>query len=79
MVEECELFPGDTLLLYTDGVTEAVDDKDEEFGEDRLAVALSRGSEMSSQELLTSIVESVREFSSGQFQDDLSLIVARCR
>jgi serine phosphatase RsbU (regulator of sigma subunit)/predicted enzyme related to lactoylglutathione lyase len=78
-MQECELFPGDTLLLYTDGVTEAVDDKEEEFGEDRLAAALRRGSQMSPQELLTSIVESVREFSSGQFPDDLSLIVAKCR
>jgi serine phosphatase RsbU (regulator of sigma subunit)/catechol 2,3-dioxygenase-like lactoylglutathione lyase family enzyme len=78
-MHECELFPGDTLLLYTDGVTEAVDDKEEEFGEERLAAALRRGNQMSPQELLTSIVESVREFSSGQFPDDLSLIVAKCR
>ncbi len=78
-MHECALSPGDTLLLYTDGVTEAVDDKEEEFGEERLAAAMKRGAQMSPQELLASIVETVREFSSGQFQDDLSLIVAKCR
>ena len=78
-MHECQLLSGDTLLLYTDGVTEAVDDKEEEFGEERLAAALRRGTQMSPQELLTFIVESVREFSNGQFSDDLSLIVAKCR
>jgi serine phosphatase RsbU (regulator of sigma subunit) len=78
-MHECILLPGDTLVLYTDGVTEAADASEEEFGEEKLIAALQRGSQMSPQELLASIVESVREFSSGQFSDDLSLIVARCR
>lgn len=78
-MRECQLFPGDTLLLYTDGVTEAVDANEEEFGEERLVAALKRDSQLSPQELLGSIVESVREFSSGQFPDDLSLIAAKCR
>ena len=39
-MQECELSPGDTLALYTDGVTEASNDAEEEFGEQRLVQAL---------------------------------------
>ena len=39
-IEECQLFPGDTLALYTDGVTESFDASGEEFGEERLVEAL---------------------------------------
>ena len=40
VVEERSLRPGDTLALYTDGVTEAFNDAGEEFGEQRLIEAL---------------------------------------
>ena len=39
---ESRLFPGDTLVLYTDGVTESFNDAGEEFGEERLVEALRR-------------------------------------
>src|SRR4029077_6597864 len=35
-LEECQLFPGDTLFLYTDGATESFNDSGEEFGDYRL-------------------------------------------
>jgi hypothetical protein len=41
-MQECHLSPGDTLALYTDGVTESVNDSGEEFGELRLVEALRR-------------------------------------
>jgi serine phosphatase RsbU (regulator of sigma subunit) len=69
---------GDTLVLYTDGVTEAFNAREEEFGERRLMEALRRYRDRSSQELLDSIVAEVRQFSPHEQYDDITLIVAKC-
>jgi serine phosphatase RsbU (regulator of sigma subunit) len=42
VLEERQLFRGDTLVLYTDGMTESFNDSGEEFGEQRLIEALQR-------------------------------------
>jgi serine phosphatase RsbU (regulator of sigma subunit)/predicted enzyme related to lactoylglutathione lyase len=76
---ESRLFPGDTLALYTDGVTESFNDAEEEFGEERLVEAMRRRREMSSQDLLASIVDEVRRFSPHEQGDDITLIVAKGR
>jgi sigma-B regulation protein RsbU (phosphoserine phosphatase) len=78
-IEETQLFPGDTLVLYTDGVTEASNDEGEEFGEERLCEALRRHRDLSSHSLLASIVDEVQLFHAGEQQDDITLIVANCR
>lgn len=77
-IEESQLFPGDTLALYTDGITESFSDAGEEFGEPRLVEALRRYSDLSSQALLTAIVDEVRQFSPREQRDDITLIVAKC-
>lgn len=74
---ECQLQSGDTLALYTDGVTEAFNNAGEEFGEQRLIEALRRNRDLSSTELLSAIVGEVRKFSPGEQYDDITLIVAR--
>lgn len=73
------LFAGDLLALYTDGITESFNDAEEEYGEQRLIAALRRHRELSSQALLESIVDDVRQFSPHEQHDDITLIVARCR
>ena len=78
-MEERQLFPGDTLLLYTDGATEAVNDAEEEFGERGLVEALQRHRNLPSQALMDAIVDEIRRFSPGEQQDDITLIVAHCR
>ena len=78
-IGECRLLPGDTLALYTDGVTESYNAAEEEFGEQRLIAALQRSRELSSQSLLEAIVEEVRQFSPHEQHDDITLIVAKCR
>ena len=78
-LEERQLFPGDTLLLYTDGVTESSNDGGEEFGEQRLVEALLRHRDLPSQTLIDSIVGEVRRFSPDEQQDDITIIAARCR
>jgi serine phosphatase RsbU (regulator of sigma subunit) len=77
-IGEHRLLAGDTLVLYTDGVTEAFNDAEEEFGEQRLMEALRRHRDLSSQALLTQIVEEVRRFSPREQHDDITLIVAKC-
>ena len=78
MLEERQLFPGDTLVLYTDGMTESFNDSGEEFGEQRLVQALRQPHE-SCQGLLSAVLDEVMQFSSGEQRDDITLIVAKCR
>jgi phosphoserine phosphatase RsbU/P len=77
--KELQLFPGDTLLLYTDGVTESPNNSGEEFGEQRLVEALLRHRALPSQTLIDSIVGEVRRFSPDEQQDDITIIAAQCR
>ncbi|MGH9696483.1 MAG: PP2C family protein-serine/threonine phosphatase, partial [Bryobacteraceae bacterium] len=77
-IGECRLSPGDTLALYTDGVTESFNDMGEEFGEQRLVEALRRHRGLLPQTLLAAILEDVRQFSPHEQYDDITLIVAKC-
>ena len=78
-VAEVQLFPGDILTIYTDGVTEASNCEEQEFGEERLIKVLTRGDGMGASELLQEVLNTVHAFSPGEQGDDLTLIVARCR
>lgn len=74
---ETQLLPGDTLLLYTDGATEALNDRGEPFGQDRLIQMLSAQQPMPVSRLLHTIVQAISEFTCGQ-QDDITVAAARC-
>lgn len=78
-VGESVLYPGDTLTLYTDGVTEACDRAGNEYGEGRLLNTLQRNRNLSSQMLLTAVVDEVRNYSPDEQQDDITMMVAKCR
>jgi serine phosphatase RsbU (regulator of sigma subunit)/catechol 2,3-dioxygenase-like lactoylglutathione lyase family enzyme len=78
-VSERTLRPGDTLALYTDGITEAFGESGEEFGEARLVAALERNRKLSSEGLLDAVVAEVRGFAAHEQSDDITLIVAQCR
>jgi serine phosphatase RsbU (regulator of sigma subunit) len=56
-IEERQIFAGDILAQYTDGVTEAFNDEGKEFGEQRLIEALQRNRDLSSEALLAAIVD----------------------
>lgn len=77
-LSECQLSPGDALLLYTDGVTESFNPSDEEFGEARLIDTLRRHHHLNSQSLLSAIIDEVRRFSPHDQHDDITLITAKC-
>ena len=73
-----KLEPGDLLLLYTDGIVEAHDQRGREFGLDRLRRILLDYRKRSARETVEKIFEAVREFSSGRpAEDDQTVLVIR--
>lgn len=72
------LSPGDILLLYTDGITEASNSGKEMFGEDRLCSLLSRYQTLPPQQIIDSLLQQVRSFADNQaLVDDVSLVVMK--
>ena len=78
-VGECHLSPGDTLALYTDGLTESFNTEGEEFGEERVIERLRQCCELPSSAMLASLVDDVQRFNPHHQHDDITLVVARCR
>jgi sigma-B regulation protein RsbU (phosphoserine phosphatase) len=77
-VADCHLTSGDTLALYTDGITEACNQAGEEFGEQRLIDLLRLHRELPSRDLISAIVNEVQQFSPDEQYDDITLIIAKC-
>jgi sigma-B regulation protein RsbU (phosphoserine phosphatase) len=75
----CTLAPGDAVMLFSDGVTEAVrPDADEEFGEDRLARSFSKIRDQDAQSIIECINQQVHDFTAGSPPaDDITLVVAK--
>ncbi len=74
--ETLELAPGDTLVMYTDGVTEAWNDSDEEFGMERLLRVVSDAAGMSPDAIVARIREAVQEFAGHTpLGDDYTVVV----
>ena len=71
--------PGDTLVVFTDGVTDALTDAGEEFGEERLMETLETHVDKPVAELLGAVVDTVHRFTESEQEDDLTLLVARGR
>lgn len=69
--ETAALAAGDSLFLYTDGVTEATNAEDEQFGEARLAAAVERLRDQPAREFVRGVIRTVDAFSAGapQFDD----------
>jgi serine phosphatase RsbU (regulator of sigma subunit) len=72
-------FPGDALVLYTDGLSEACNDDGEEFGEQRVIELVRRHREQASPDLVRSILDEVKRFSPHEQSDDITVIVGKCR
>jgi sigma-B regulation protein RsbU (phosphoserine phosphatase) len=74
----CALYPGDVLVLYTDGVTEALNRKEEFFSSERLEGVLETLKNLSPRELVEVIIEKVQDFSDGAPQaDDITVLVMK--
>ena len=72
---EVSLAPGDRLLLFTDGISEASNARDEEFGEERLAQLASALRDRNAHELKNRILQAVSSFTGGRVHDDATLVV----
>jgi sigma-B regulation protein RsbU (phosphoserine phosphatase) len=70
---------GDRIVLYTDGITEARNGSDEEFGEQRLSAALVRSRHLDAAALHAALMQEVTQFATGGFQDDATLLVVAIR
>ncbi|NCF12936.1 MAG: SpoIIE family protein phosphatase [Verrucomicrobiaceae bacterium] len=77
---EIEMKTGDCLLLYTDGVCEAVDDHDNEFGLEKLEQVFSKAAAMGAERVVESIRQEVSAFAGDQPQmDDITMIAIEKR
>jgi serine phosphatase RsbU (regulator of sigma subunit) len=75
--EETPFRPGDLLVLYTDGLSEATNETGEEFGEYRLVAAIKRHQALRAGALVDALLDEVRLFAPSEQQDDITLIVAK--
>jgi sigma-B regulation protein RsbU (phosphoserine phosphatase) len=76
--ETLEMAAGDTLLLYTDGVTEAADPGEGFFGEDRLHACFAAGAGETATDSVDQLLRHVRAFAAGAAQsDDITILALR--
>jgi phosphoserine phosphatase RsbU/P len=68
---------GDTLLLFTDGVVEACDEREKAFGEERLSELARKLAHRNAFSLRGTLLQAVSNHCGGKFQDDATLIVLR--
>jgi sigma-B regulation protein RsbU (phosphoserine phosphatase) len=72
-----ELDPGDLVVAYTDGVTEAISPAGEEWGVDGLLRAVTVIAAPSAEAIVSAIFDSMDEFSRGRQTDDATVVVLR--
>ena len=76
--ETVRLHPGDVLVSFTDGVSEAMNEVEEEFGEQRIESLIRNNIELSAAELCQLVVDDVWRFAGSAPQhDDLTLVIAK--
>jgi len=74
----CQLQEGDTVTLFSDGVTEAVNEADEEYGEARLEQFLIKNHDLPAKELVSRIHQDVKDFAGNAAQnDDVTIVVVK--
>jgi sigma-B regulation protein RsbU (phosphoserine phosphatase) len=75
--QETALGAGDTLVAYTDGLTETRDRANEEFGAERLLALLRDGTDVAAETLVARLTDARRAFAAGEERDDVTVLVAR--
>jgi phosphoserine phosphatase RsbU/P len=73
-----QLCPGDLLIIYTDGVTEAVNGEDEEYGEHRLSELVNISRLLQPEHIYNLVLERIRQWQGSlKQQDDITMIIAK--
>lgn len=74
--KEIQLVSGDRLVLFTDGITEAIDPEKEMYGDDRFKEFIVSHRDLAPADFCAALLADLREFSQNQkFDDDLTLVV----
>ncbi|MGM0587329.1 MAG: PP2C family protein-serine/threonine phosphatase [Bacteroidota bacterium] len=76
---EITIEDGDLLVLYTDGVTEAMSAEEEEYGEERLLKCLQDHRDQDPERILQAVVDDILDFSEGIQHDDITLVVVKAK
>jgi sigma-B regulation protein RsbU (phosphoserine phosphatase) len=75
-----DIKPGDMLVMYTDGVTEAMDADQNEYGEQRLADDLIKMRSFPAEVVCSKIIKNVKQFAAGiGYNDDMTLVVVKAQ
>jgi sigma-B regulation protein RsbU (phosphoserine phosphatase) len=76
--ETIQLLPGDTFVLFSDGVSEAINPAEGFYGEDRLLATLGEVADTTPKAIVARVLSDVREFAAGAKQsDDITIVVAQ--
>jgi sigma-B regulation protein RsbU (phosphoserine phosphatase) len=76
--ETVDMQPGDLLVAFTDGISEAMNPHDEEWGEERMIETIESCAAQSANQLVSSIIAAADAFAAGaQQHDDMTLVVLR--
>ncbi len=76
--EEMPIKPGDVLVIFSDGITESLNEENEEYGEVRLADVVEKNRGRSASDLIESITAAARQHAGGRPQsDDMTLVVVK--
>lgn len=77
-LENISMKPGDILVLFTDGITEAMDEHNEMFGEERVISAVKKYHDKSAKEMALLIIEEVEKFAAkSSHKDDKTIVVVK--
>ena len=76
--EKIEIKPGDVFVLYTDGITEAMNEKHDQFGEEKLISLIESNKHLSAKEIINLILKEVKKFTDNYPQnDDMTIVVLK--
>lgn len=73
---EVNLTAGDLLLLYTDGVTESMNEKEELFGEERLKLVITKNKERNAASIIQGVIDALKKYTGSHPQDDDITMIA---